>query len=232
MSTKLTIFVCGTFRDLTRERKEILESIRKLQYQHDSMEYFGARNNRAIDTCLEEVRKSDVLVVLIGHSYGNLVPELEISYSEAEYQEGRLYRKPCLVYMIHEKAKVLPKNVETDPIKRELLTKFKETLSRNHTVKYFNSHDLAVSVTADLSLLAQEIERATITDPKRQIEILKQGTEVWNIWRATNPSIRPNLSKSNLRKMNLKGVNFARTNLSRVDLEEANLSNVNLMEQI
>src|SRR5688572_19570392 len=62
MNNKLTVFVCGTYRDLVEEREAVLESIRKLQYQHDSMEYFGARPNMPIETCLDEVRASDVLV--------------------------------------------------------------------------------------------------------------------------------------------------------------------------
>ena len=228
-NTRLRVFVCGTHRDLEDERKEVLEAIRKLHHEHDTMEYFGARPNTPIETCLTEVRKSDVLIVIVGHLYGSMIPEIGISFTEAEFLEGSHLGKPCLVYIISPKAKVLPINVETDPIKRDLLNKFKDSLRNKYTVREFDdSHDLAVSVTADLSRQAQEIQKATINNYKKQVEILEQGIEVWNIWRVKNPSIKPNLSNINLSKTNLVGCNFSGTNLRNANLSETKLTGVNL----
>jgi Domain of unknown function (DUF4062) len=53
MNTSLTVFVCGTHSDLADERNAVLEAIRRLQLQHDSMEYFGARTDAPIETCLK-----------------------------------------------------------------------------------------------------------------------------------------------------------------------------------
>src|ERR1700731_7622 len=61
----LTIFLCSTFADLAEERQAVLDAVRKLQLQHDSMEFFGARPGAPIETCLAEVRKSDILVVIV-----------------------------------------------------------------------------------------------------------------------------------------------------------------------
>ena len=76
MTTSLTVFVCSTYSDLSEERKAVLDAIRRLQLQHDSMEFFGARSDQPIEACLEQVRCSNVLVVIVGHRYGTLVPEL------------------------------------------------------------------------------------------------------------------------------------------------------------
>jgi putative nucleotidyltransferase with HDIG domain len=152
MNTPLRIFLCSTFTDLTEERKSVLGAIRRLQLQHDSMEFFGARTKLPIKTCLEEVRKSDVLVILVGHRYGNLVPRREISFSEAEYREGHRLKKPCLVYFRDESVPILPRNIERDSTKMLLLDKWKEKLGKRHTVSSFaNASDLAVQVAADLS---------------------------------------------------------------------------------
>jgi hypothetical protein len=94
------IGVCSTFSDLSQEREAVLDAIRRLKLQHDSMEFLGARAEQPIEICLEEVRASDVLVVIVSHRYGSIVPELGISYSEAEYSEGFRLRKPCLVYSV------------------------------------------------------------------------------------------------------------------------------------
>jgi hypothetical protein len=121
MTASFTVFVCSTFSDLGQEREGVLDSIRRLKLQHDSMEFFGAHAEQPIETCLQEVRASDVLVVIVGHRYGSIVPDLGISYSEAEYAEGFRLKKPCLVYMRDENVPVLPKHVERDPEKLKLL---------------------------------------------------------------------------------------------------------------
>jgi hypothetical protein len=75
-----------------------------------------------------------------------------ISFSEAEYAEGYALQKPCLVYMRDENVPILPKHVERDPEKLQLLEKWKQTLQERHTVATFQeSNDIAVQVAADLS---------------------------------------------------------------------------------
>lgn len=161
MKTNLTVFLCSTYEDLSDEREHVLEAVRRLQLQHDSMEFFGARADLPIHTCLAEVRRSDVLVVIVGHRYGNLVPDLGISFSEAEYQEGQRLGKPCLVYLRNENVPVLPKHIERDPAKLRLLDAWKETLTKRHTVATFSRpQDLAVQVAADLSRTVQALEEA------------------------------------------------------------------------
>lgn len=159
VKSTLTVFVCSTFSDLSEEREAVLDAIRRLQLQHDSMEFFGARANQPIETCLQEVRRSNILVVIVGHRYGALVSNTGISFSEAEYNEGFSLKKPCLVYMRGENVPVLPKHIERDPDKLRLLERWKQTLQSRHTVAAFQaSSDLAVQVAADLSRTINGLE--------------------------------------------------------------------------
>lgn len=94
---------------------------------------------------------------------------------------------------------------------------------------------------------------------QEQLEILRQGVQVWNKWRKENLSAEidlsgtsfidtflgePNLSGANfsdadlsdtnlrdavLRDVNLRGVNLCRANLRRANLNSANLNGANLM---
>lgn len=168
MAASFTVFVCSTFSDLSLEREGVLDAIRRLKLQHDSMEFFGARAEQPIETCLQEVRVSDVLVVIVGHRYGSIVPELGISYSEAEYSEGFRLNKPCLVYMRDENVPILPKHMERDSEKLKLLEKWKQLLQSRHTVASFQDGSrLAVQVAADLARTIQDLEetakaRATV----------------------------------------------------------------------
>ena len=171
MTASFTIFVCSTFSDLSEEREGVLDAIRRLKLQHDSMEFFGARAKQPIETCLEEVRASDVLVVIVGHRYGSIVPELGISYSEAEYSEGFKLKKPCLIYMRDENVPVLPKHMERDPEKLKLLERWKETLQSRHTVAAFQDGSrLAVQVAADLARTIQDLEEIAKARSTARIE--------------------------------------------------------------
>lgn len=182
----IRVFVCSTFIDLVKERKLVLETIRRLKLQHDSMEFFGARSKLPIKTCLEEVRKSDVLVVIVGHRYGNLVPRRRVSFSEAEYREGHRQQKPCLVYLREENARVKASDVETDATKVRLLERWKRTLSNRHTIwRFRNPTDLAIQVAADVSRILKAIERESsknhVEDRERRRLALEQQAYVKNL---------------------------------------------------
>jgi hypothetical protein len=175
MQKSITVFVCSTFIDLSPEREAVLDAIRRLELKHDSMEFFGARAEQPIETCLEEVRNSDMLIVLVGHRYGSIVPGLHISYSEAEYNEGYQLGKPCLVYMRDENVPILLKNTERDPQKIVLLDKWKATLQERHTIATFqDGNRLAVQVAADLARIIQDIEETAKT---RAINTAKESPD-------------------------------------------------------
>ena len=59
------------------------------------------------------------------------LPAWEVSYSQAEYEEGVRLEKPCLVYLRDDDVPILPKYVERDPDKLRLLDAWKQTLNAN-----------------------------------------------------------------------------------------------------
>ena len=141
------------------------------------MEFFGARPGRPIDVCLDEVRDSDLLVVIVGLKYGSLPPDMGVSYSQAEYEEGVRLDKPCLVYLRDDEVPILPKYVERDPDKLRLLEAWKAALNARHTVAKFEDWPrLAVQVAADIGhfLLVIETSRAKGVAEAPLREVLKR----------------------------------------------------------
>ena len=73
---------------------------------------------------------------------------------------------------------------------------------------------------------------------QEHLDLLKQGTDVWNLWRKQHPDTRPDLSNADLSnadlngailfKADLNGAILFKANLSRADLSEANLGGANL----
>ncbi|HWL73429.1 MAG TPA: DUF4062 domain-containing protein, partial [Burkholderiaceae bacterium] len=161
----MKVFICGTFADLAETRRRVLDALAMIQVETDSMEFFGARPNQPLQTCLAEVAACDVVVVIVGHRYGSLVPRRSISYSEAEYREAMRLGKSCVVYFQDANVPVLPVNVETDPVKRSRLDKWKMTLRARHTVSEFaDGHSLAVRVVIDLARIQNSVRKVVSDD--------------------------------------------------------------------
>jgi uncharacterized protein YjbI with pentapeptide repeats len=58
---------------------------------------------------------------------------------------------------------------------------------------------------------------------KLQVEILRQGVQAWNTWRAENPRVKPDLRAAKLSGTDLTGVHFEGANLSNAHLMRARL---------
>jgi len=145
------VFLCSTYSDLIDEREAVLRVIQRLQLLHVSMEFFGARPETPLETVLEEVRASDIVVVIIGHRYGTLVPNKRVSYTEIEYKEAWKNNKPCLVYVRSDDVPILPSYIEKDPFRIKALEKFKKLLQSRHLMaSYMQAQDLAVHVAVDI----------------------------------------------------------------------------------
>ena len=72
---------------------------------------------------------------------------------------------------------------------------------------------------------------------QEHLDILKQGSQIWNDWREKNPDVKPDLRgadlhEGHLRGANLRGADLTAANLVSVDLSGANLSEARLYETI
>jgi uncharacterized protein YjbI with pentapeptide repeats len=180
-----------------------------------------------------------VLVVLVGHLYGTVVPERNISFTEAEYAEAYRLGKKCLVYFRDENVPVLPKHVERDSEKLRLLEQFCQTLGSRHTVDTFrDAADLAGKVKNALAATLETLSRQTNTRAQ-YLALTKEGADAWNNWRhglreghesrANGDQQQPiDLSRADLRAADLRGFDLSEVMLNRTDLGDADLSNANL----
>ncbi len=62
----------------------------------------------------------------------------------------------------------------------------------------------------------------------QQMDLLKQGTQAWNAWRAEQTGASVDLSGAALRGLDLAGADLSGADLSGADLRGANLSGANL----
>ncbi len=62
----------------------------------------------------------------------------------------------------------------------------------------------------------------------KQMDILKNGVDSWNVWRVNNSHIQPSLSDAGLHMAYLKGANLSLADLTDADLRMAELGEANL----
>ena len=63
---------------------------------------------------------------------------------------------------------------------------------------------------------------------QEQVDVLRQGVEVWNEWRERNPRASIDLKGQNLRGLDLSGINLVNSNLNETDLSESRLEGAKL----
>jgi len=65
---------------------------------------------------------------------------------------------------------------------------------------------------------------------QEQLDILKQGVEIWNQWRKEHPNILPDLKFANLNGANLRDADLHQADLFQANLSVANLEKADLRE--
>ena len=95
---KPNIFISSTVKDLPNEREAAKRAVEKLPANPVMSEFtMNAVNKPSVDACIDEVKKADFYILILGGRYGW---ELEngISITELEYDTAYKENKPIFVY--------------------------------------------------------------------------------------------------------------------------------------
>jgi len=148
--SNINFFVCSTVLDLKEHRDAVIKKLQASKGVINAQEFFGARNRKPLETCLAEVEKSNVFIVILGNRYGSTTEGDGKSYVEREYEKARSLKLPMLAYLIDESFPVPAKYVETGAGAQQLRT-LKEKVKNDLTIETFTDpDDLAGKVFRDL----------------------------------------------------------------------------------
>jgi len=137
----LKVFLSSTFRDLGPEREAVLLALRRRHQTVIAMEDFLAGPAPTLETALEHLRESDVVLLVLGFESGSLIDDGSgRSYTRAEYVEAMKLGLDVLVFLKTEKRRCRPwdkrlrwVNKEKSSKRRQALDAFKADVDRQQT---------------------------------------------------------------------------------------------------
>lgn len=148
--SNINFFICSTYTDLQPYREAVIKKIRSKAGVINAQEFFGARDQKPLKTCLEEIRKSNIFILIVGMRYGTVIRNRDKSYVECEYEEAKKLKLPIFAYIIDESYPIPPTNVDRFE-NAERLDKFKKAVLDDFTVdKFTTPEDLSDKVLKDL----------------------------------------------------------------------------------
>ena len=136
----MIVFISSTFRDLYGEREAVEDALRLSDVSPWGMELFVSSPQKPLDVCLENLRASAAVVVIVGARSGSFVPgSTEVTYTKAEVEEARQLRLPIFAFLLNRNGAA--PNDETDPAKRAALGDLRRVVEDIGTPAYFENPD-------------------------------------------------------------------------------------------
>jgi len=151
-----TVFISSTYYDLIDYRRRVWETLSELDLRILGMEKFGARSTTPLQTCLEQVDKSDIFVGIIGFRYGSVEKTSKKSYTQLEYERAIEKGIETLIYFYSDNAYIKTSNIEQG-INARRLEKFKKTLRRHTTDSFIDPDDLAYKIQVRINELTAPV---------------------------------------------------------------------------
>ncbi len=148
--TDINFFICSTYIDMKDYRNAVIKEISSHAGVINAQEFFGARDQKPLETCLEELTKSQVFIMFLGPRRGTPDPLTGKSFVECEFDKATELGLPRFAYLIDETYPFPIEFVSTGK-DADQLNKFKGRVKADLTVDFFTSpSDLAAKVFADL----------------------------------------------------------------------------------
>ncbi|MFD1945329.1 DUF4062 domain-containing protein [Nocardioides aestuarii] len=135
------VFVSSTYLDLKAARAAVVTALLNLDAIPAGMELFPAADDDAWTLIEDVIADSDYYLLIIGGKYGSVDPDLEISFTEREYDTAVRLKKPVMAFLHGKPGKLLAEQAEDSDSRREKLAAFREKVEKAKHVKYWTSPD-------------------------------------------------------------------------------------------
>lgn len=153
MGKKYQVFVSSTYEDLQEERKKVMEALLQMNCFPVGMEYFNASDDSQWEVIKSLIRECDYYVLIVAGRYGSIEEETGKSYTQKEFEYAIEQGVPVISF-VHQRPESLPgTKVEQDPLKREKLENFKDSIKKKLCKFWDNADGLSSQVVLSLMSL-------------------------------------------------------------------------------
>ena len=188
MEKKYQVFVSSTYKDLTEERKEVIQALLELDCIPVGMELFPAADDDQWTLIKRLIEDCDCYVLIIGGRYGSLNKE-GISYTQMEYEYAISQNIPTIAFLHKNPDKIELGKSEREQGQIDKLQKFKAKVQEKMCRYWETPSELGSQVSRSLvklikdkprvgwvkaSLLPSEEVTRQILELKRQNELLQE----------------------------------------------------------
>ena len=137
MEKRYQIFISSTFRDLEKERQEVMHALLELDCMPAGMELFPAANDTQWNLIKKVIDDCDYYLLILGGRYGTIGPD-GIGYTEMEYLYALESGKPTIAFIHKEPGKIVADNSESTEEGKAKLKAFRELVERK-LCKYWST---------------------------------------------------------------------------------------------
>ena len=171
-------FISSTVTDLTEYRQVVHDVLRDLGVEYvtlDALLTSESSPGTVTDQVLAELKRSDLMVLIIGHRYGSIESGSGMGWVEVEFHAARRFGKPILVFLADDQAPFPPASIDVD---RSRVEQFRTEVLSDYLVTHFRSPiDLAAKLAVALTHLirrSMEPPPATVAGPQEKtVRILR-----------------------------------------------------------
>ena len=137
MDKRYQVFVSSTFADLKDERNNVIQTLMEMDCIPAGMELFPALDEEQFEFIKKVIDDCDYYLLIIGGRYGSLSEE-GVSYTEMEYDYA-IHKGIKVIALVHgSPEKLAVEKVEIDSDAQQKLKVFKQKVTTNRLVKFWN----------------------------------------------------------------------------------------------
>jgi len=165
------VFISSTLADLEEYRVHAIEAVTQVGLEPILFETMqpGLSQKDVSEIIENELNQSDIIILIIGHMYGSIVPKTGKSFVEIEYEKAKKMNKPILVFLARDDVPWPPESIDID---RTQVREFRDRIIRSFMFRKFSTpEELSTKIAESLIRLKERIQGDEIAIAKSESKI-------------------------------------------------------------
>src|SRR5688572_7617169 len=167
------VFISSTFSDLVEHREAVHTAIHQMKHHADDMIYWSADERTPTTASVENVKQSNLMILIVAHRYGSLAPGDGRSFTEVEYDAASKNGVPVFAFFVDPLHPWPPNHIEVNEALREKLLTFRQRVETECVRQFFTTPEsLAMMVTQAIANFDKRSKHTPTAEPREPARLL------------------------------------------------------------